>query len=242
MIVSLAPITQQLVVWAVPPCQEANAPAACGSHPWIRIRWIHRWLLLDSSPQSSRHDLCWGSQLQFVSCKSQSLMIYIGLIIDQLFFSKQQIRVSEVSKAMTVTPAQLELVIRRLCTLGCPTETWALIILRRQSPSLVVTSSTSTISKDFIYLVLFVYWFDFGDLYQDSFGLQVIEMFAGVARVARTARRRGLRARAYEINFDSERKKRFRFNTHNRGKKTGLHGYQWRSWICVPRRPCLVEC
>ena len=67
--------------------------------------------------------------------------------------------------------------------------------------------------------MLFVHWFDFGDLSQDNLDLQVLELFAGVARVARVARRMGLRARAYDINFDHENKRRFRFSSHSNRRR-----------------------
>lgn len=60
---------------------------------------------------------------------------------------------------------------------------------------------------------------DFGELNGENHpGLDLIEFFSGVSRVARFAKRCGLHSRAYEIQFDHGRK-RFRWSTHNRQKK-----------------------
>ena len=53
----------------------------------------------------------------------------------------------------------------------------------------------------------------------DTWNLQLVEFFSGVSRVARIARRCGLRSRAFEINFDHEHKQKYRESTHNKKKK-----------------------
>lgn len=54
--------------------------------------------------------------------------------------------------------------------------------------------------------MLFVAWFDFGSDLGLGQGLDVLEFFAGCARIARIAHRRGLKSRAHEILFDKSRK------------------------------------
>ena len=73
--------------------------------------------------------------------------------------------------------------------------------------------------EDFIYLVLFAYWFDFGELSQDDLQLDLLEVFSGVSRVARFARRCGLKSRAFEIKFDGKHQRIFRFSYHSKRRK-----------------------
>ena len=66
--------------------------------------------------------------------------------------------------------------------------------------------------------MVFVYHFQFED--DGNSKLEVLELFAGVARIAKTAAHYGYTSRAYDILFDeSYKKKRFRFSTHNKRKK-----------------------
>ncbi len=78
---------------------------------------------------------------------------------------------------------------------------------------------TPSWSKDFIWLVLFVSWFDFGDISHDNMELEVLELFSGVARVARFARRTGYRTRAFDICYDKTYKRGYKVSTHNGRKK-----------------------
>jgi len=57
--------------------------------------------------------------------------------------------------------------------------------------------------KDFITLVLFTWWFRFGDVGSEW---DIIEIFAGCSRIAKFGARVGLATRAVEIDFDSKRK------------------------------------
>lgn len=67
--------------------------------------------------------------------------------------------------------------------------------------------------------MLFTYWFDFGELSQEDLQLDLLEVFSGVSRVARLARRCGLKSRAFEIKFDRQQKRKFRFSTHSNRRK-----------------------
>ncbi|CAK9032143.1 Uncharacterized protein SCF082_LOCUS19941 [Durusdinium trenchii] len=97
-----------------------------------------------------------------------------------------------------MSPEELCLVVSRLAALGVP--------------------------KDFIWLVVFTYWYTLGAIHHFE-GLQVIEMFAGVARVAKVASRLGLRSRAFEIMFDaSHGKKRYKKNGHMKRSFMDMNG------------------
>eukprot|EP00435_Cladocopium_sp_Y103_P053700 s816_g17.t1 len=63
--------------------------------------------------------------------------------------------------------------------------------------------------EDFVFLVLFAYWFDFGELSQENLELDLLELFSGVSRVARLARRCGMKSRfvwvyCYEDGLQSD--------------------------------------
>lgn len=74
--------------------------------------------------------------------------------------------------------------------------------------------------QDFLLLLICVYFLDFGEKFQiENFGLEVLEVFAGVSRVAKFAARTGYKARAFEISFDKKYKKGFRLSKHNRLRK-----------------------
>lgn len=62
-------------------------------------------------------------------------------------------------------------------------------------------------SKDFIYLVLIAWWLMSSELFswkdiQDCGGLDLVEFFSGVGRIATYAHSCGFVSRAYDINHD----------------------------------------
>ncbi|CAK9055907.1 unnamed protein product [Durusdinium trenchii] len=82
---------------------------------------------------------------------------------------------------MTITKERLDLACRRLLALGVPT--------------------------DFIYLVLIAWWLMSSELFswkdiQDCGGLDLVEFFSGVGRIATYAHSCGFVSRAYDINHD----------------------------------------
>lgn len=123
-----------------------------------------------------------------------------------------------------MSPEKFHVLICRLLQLRIPKVTWFSIIVGEQKSRLFLRNPWApTIQhffrlEDFIILVIFVHFFDFGDLAQESLQLQVLELFSGVARVAKIAHHQGYRARAYDINYDKGPKK-FRWSTHNKRKK-----------------------
>lgn len=128
---------------------------------------------------------------------------------------------------MALSPEHFDVVINRLMTLQLPTVTcpqklkleWGIHVKQVLPVPWLPATTTSSLAEDFIWLVIFVQFFDFGGAGETLENIQVLELFSGVARVAKTATRCGYSSRAYDILYDRDHKRKFRFSTHNQRKK-----------------------